>query len=421
VNGGTAAKGAINKYSLDGKLIYEYPVQLDMRTILFNPQDGGLYVSAHTDQGLYKITDLNSGTFELKYANAFDDGQDCLGLSPDGNYLYAFNDGTLKKLDFSTGRLVKTFTGLSSGASSNFVVAVDNENIYTFDSDSKKVFVYDLDAKYITSLEIPEGSFRFSMSIANGLLFTSDDGNSGTGVWYGYKIKNTKTGNNRRNYNQGSSGTASLSMQFDDNLARHNMHLTSDGGSIYTVNGGGADGEINRYNIKGEFIKKYYVGLDMRSIFFNPQDGALYVSALDQNIYKITNLESGTFQKKFSQLYENGQASLAASADGNYIYYFDHGSLKKFDFNNGRLLQTYSDLKYGESSPTTVAADYEYIYTFDSENKTVYVYDLDLNFKKTLTLPDGDFSFSLSTGINLLFVAKDGNYATGTWYGYQVH
>jgi len=411
VNGGNADDGVINKYSLSGQFMASYPISLDMRTIMYNPQDESLYVSTY-GQTIYKITNLNSGTYETKFDQLYDNGQAALALSPDGNYFYYLNAGTLKKFDFNTGTTIRTFDGLKSGANSDFTVAVDEQYIYTFDSDAKKIYVYDLDGNYVSSLDMPLGCYPFSLSVANGLLFSSADGNTGLGTWYGYKVKSAA---------QQSSASPELAMRFEDKIGRHNMHLTTDGSFIYTVNGGANDGEINKYNIKGEFVKKYTMPLDMRSIFFNPQDGDLYVCALDKGIYHIKNLESRVYEKKFSGLYDEEQAVLAASADGNYIYYFNSGSLKKFDFNSGNLLQTYSGLKFGASSALTVAVDYQYIYTFDSDNRTVYVYDLDANYVKTLKLPDGDFSFSLSTAIDLLFVAKDGNYATGTWYGYKVH
>ena len=33
---------------------------------------------------------------------------------------------------------------------------------------------------------------------------------------------------------------------------------------------------------------------------------------------------------------------------------------------------------------------------------------------------DGDFSYSLSFANNYVFIAKDGNYNTGYWYGYKL-
>jgi len=39
---------------------------------------------------------------------------------------------------------------------------------------------------------------------------------------------------------------------------------------------------------------------------------------------------------------------------------------------------------------------------------------------KTIKISDGDYGFSLSFANGLIFVAIDGNYDIGTWYGYDV-
>jgi hypothetical protein len=67
-----------------------------------------------------------------------------------------------------------------------------------------------------------------------------------------------------------------------------------------------------------------------------------------------------------------------------------------------------------------VAVDPDYIYTWNSATKTVYVYDQNGNSVRTMTLPNGNYSYSLSFVDGLLFVAVDGNYSTGTWYGYNI-
>ena len=39
---------------------------------------------------------------------------------------------------------------------------------------------------------------------------------------------------------------------------------------------------------------------------------------------------------------------------------------------------------------------------------------------RTLTLPNGDWGFSLSYTMGYLFLSRDGNYSVGTWYGYNI-
>ncbi|MBL6962472.1 MAG: hypothetical protein ISR55_01485 [Bacteroidetes bacterium] len=42
----------------------------------------------------------------------------------------------------------------------------------------------------------------------------------------------------------------------------------------------------------------------------------------------------------------------------------------------------------------------------------------DVTLLKTFDYSHGSFGFSLSHANNMIFIAKDGNYHTGYWYGY---
>jgi hypothetical protein len=68
----------------------------------------------------------------------------------------------------------------------------------------------------------------------------------------------------------------------------------------------------------------------------------------------------------------------------------------------------------------TVAIGSGYIYTWDSSTKTVYTYTLSGTLFKTTVLSSGSFGPSLSFADGKIFVSDDGNYNTGTWYGYNV-
>lgn len=220
----------------------------------------------------------------------------------------------------------------------------------------------------------------------------------------------------------------SLVIQFTEVPLNHNMHITTDGGFYYTCNGGNYnDGKINKYSLDGAFLSTFPMKIDMRSIMYNKVDGALYVSGFEastseRNIYKITNLATGIFSKIHSNLYDNFQSATALSHDGQFIYAFNAGTLKKFRFSDGTLSHTLTGLNFGPSSlsNSVVAVDPDYIYTWDAAKKTVYVYDHDGNFIRDLTLTDGSFGYSLSFVNGLLFVSVDGASGTGTWYGYNI-
>jgi hypothetical protein len=219
-----------------------------------------------------------------------------------------------------------------------------------------------------------------------------------------------------------------LEILFKDRTGNHNMGIATDGKYYYTCNGGNYSiGRINKYTLTGDSITSYPVAIDMRSIMYNKADGNLYVSGFEnitseRNIYKITSLANGTFVKTLPNLYDYIQASVALSDDGQYLYAFNKGTLKQYKLSDGSPVDTLEGLNYGTGSGAdgAVAVDPDYIYTWDPATGTVYVYDHQGAFVKSLTLSNGNYGFSLSCFNGYLFVSRDGNYSTGTWYGYNI-
>jgi hypothetical protein len=216
-----------------------------------------------------------------------------------------------------------------------------------------------------------------------------------------------------------------LSVIFNENIYNHNFHITSDGNYLYTVNGGSASaGRIKRYTLSGVYIDSVMIPLDFRSIMYNRKDGYLYACAYDRNLYKITDMAAGTYQLLYTALFDYNQSSLALSWDGNFVYAFYQGTLKKYSLATGALVQTLSGFQYGSGNfggDGAVAVDQDYIYTINTALNTVYVYTLGGVFVRNLTLSFGNVGISLSFVNNgYLFLSKDGNYGMGTWYGYNI-
>lgn len=218
-------------------------------------------------------------------------------------------------------------------------------------------------------------------------------------------------------------------IHFDDEPYNHNMHIASDGKFYYTVNGGNVDyGKINKYDLNGNFIRTCKIGIDFRSIMYNKADGFFYACGFEKdwterNIYKITSIENGTFERIFTNLYDYPQSSTALSQDGQFLYAFYAGTLKKYNFSDGSLVDSLVGLNYGEGNfggDGAVAVDNDFIYTWNSDIRDVYVYDFLGNLLQNFTLDYGDNGHSLSIINGMLFVSSDGNYSTGTWYGYYI-
>ncbi len=211
---------------------------------------------------------------------------------------------------------------------------------------------------------------------------------------------------------------------FNEEPLTHNVHITSDGLNYYTCNGGvTSKGQINKFSFDGKLLESYSVEIDMRSIMYNKKDKSFYVCSFDGNIYKIINLETGEFKVVLEGLYENTQANLTLSPDGKLLYYFDDGTLKIYSFPKGKLKKTIIGLNRGKefiTGQSSVAVDNKHIYTWNSAKSKIYIYDLKGKSIKDIKISEGDYGFSLSFANGLIFVATDGNYDVGTWYGYDV-
>lgn len=211
---------------------------------------------------------------------------------------------------------------------------------------------------------------------------------------------------------------------FDEDTETHNMHICSDGKFLYTINGGKApEGEVKKYDMDGNYISTTALKLDMRGIIYNKSEDCFYVSCYDRNIYKVLDIETSVYELVYEGIIENEQSALAAHPKDKFFYIMDDGKISMYDFKNGEKVKSLrgfkcgSDLTFGSS---TMAVDKKYIYTFDADKKEIYQYKKkNWNYVATYKIAKGDYGFSLSAAGKYIFVAKDGNYATGTWYGYK--
>ena len=215
-------------------------------------------------------------------------------------------------------------------------------------------------------------------------------------------------------------------MSFTENPVNHNMHITSDGAFFYTINGGNSGtGQVNKFTLTGTLVQTYPIQIDGRGLSWNPTDGLLYVSTYMGDIVKITNLAAATFTTVFPGIMSSGQSSFGMSTDGSKFYDFYAGTLKIRSMATGAVITTLTGLNYGVGSPQSgdgaVAVDASnLIYTWNANTKTVYVYNQLGVLTTTMLLQSGSYGFSLSIANCYLFVSDDGNYSTGTWFGYNI-
>ncbi len=204
----------------------------------------------------------------------------------------------------------------------------------------------------------------------------------------------------------------------------HNAHITSDGKYLYTCNAGNSiKGKISKFDTKGNLIKNYGIQIDMRSIMYCKKDKYLYVSGYDQNIYKITDLENGIYQKINTDLIIDPQAAIALDTKGKSLYHFKDGILEIYTFPEGDLISQYEGLPCGDGFLTgnsVIAVSKKHFFTWNSDKQAIYAFNNRGEQVKTIKITKGSYGISLSYANGLLFVSDDGDYQDGTWYAYDV-
>lgn len=190
-NGGKALKGQISKYDNNGRLVENYNIELDMRSIMYSPAEKALFVYCY-DKSICKLIDLSSGTYQVIAQDFGSDVQATPALGPKGKTLYYFSDGILKTYSFPDLSIKQTLVGFECGdgvSAGNAAVAVSKKHIFTWDSEHKTIYMYNMKGQKVKTFSIPEGDYGFSLSFANKLIFTATDGNYSEGTWHGYAVE----------------------------------------------------------------------------------------------------------------------------------------------------------------------------------------------------------------------------------------
>ena len=132
-------------------------------------------------------------------------------------------------------------------------------------------------------------------------------------------------------------------VEITDYVFFHNVSITFDGDHYFTLNGGNENYcVINEYDEDCAFIETYDVGLDGRTIFYNPKDKNLYVKIYGTDLWVI-DLQNGTAGVRFSDIFEEDNSSPAFSPDGKYIYELTDGYVRVIDFKTGKELERFKE------------------------------------------------------------------------------
>ena len=117
-----------------------------------------------------------------------------------------------------------------------------------------------------------------------------------------------------------------------------------------------------------------FVDIDSRGLVQHPVDGELYMKDYwSEAFYRLnTDPFNGTAEYLFSLSGGNSQAMFTFSADGQYIITQQYGSLKKYDFSTGQLIEslTLTNVFYNNG----IANTGNYLLTVGNNN-TIFAHD----------------------------------------------
>jgi len=195
INGGNTENSNLNRYEETGLLDSEYDVSADGRAILYSPSEEQLYVKAYATSLDEVDLDLEETSSALE--DIFSGEQSSVAMSPDGEKLYEFYEGTVKV--FNTDGDEETSFDLSTYNTTEelgyaYAIAASDKFLFVWAPNSDKgILVYGIDGKYVTKFTLPRVGFGFSLSWANDMLWIAEDADGGSdgadGTWYGYKLE----------------------------------------------------------------------------------------------------------------------------------------------------------------------------------------------------------------------------------------
>ncbi|MEO0108422.1 MAG: hypothetical protein ABIK62_04540, partial [candidate division WOR-3 bacterium] len=213
-----------------------------------------------------------------------------------------------------------------------------------------------------------------------------------------------------------------LALNFDETTYFHNMDITYDGRYYYTINGGNESyGRIGRYTPSGSYVGSARVAVDGRSIFYNSNDGRIYIKNYGYDLLRydpatnqVTTVKTGSFH--------DPQSHVALDPDGRTLYELADGDIYVMDFPALTDRDTLSGL-VGPYAGNALAVSQDYIFTRD-EDGTIHAYTKLGMPVAEFSLRSGLYSRCLSWCNNLLWGAiyADGKSegSTGSWYGYKL-
>lgn len=202
INGGNEDYGKLNIYDKKGNFEDSYTVDLDGRSIFYDPDEEMLYVKAY-GSGLATV-DPEDGESDTDLEDVFSEENSSIGFAPDRSYYYEFDDGEVMVYDGLFGEEENTvdIDEYYEEEPYNSAMAA-SANYFFIWGGKREVLIYTLDGEYVTSVRLSVAGHPMSLSWANDMLWVAEDadgieyddegnvvgGELKTGTWHGYQLR----------------------------------------------------------------------------------------------------------------------------------------------------------------------------------------------------------------------------------------
>jgi len=200
------------------------------------------------------------------------------------------------------------------------------------------------------------------------------------------------------------------------------MGVCFDGTNYYVIPGGFSSDVVAQLDVNFNLVTTQTVGLDMRSIFYNPNDGEVYVKDYSYNgLFRLhTSPFDGGYDVIFTYIFQDSQTKAVLSSDGTKMYDQLNGNAKMYDFATGTVLNTFTlNLQHDLSWPRGNILAYSGTYLLTYAHPVVYAYSpTDGSFISACTLgsqpSSNEWSICYTNGY---FMVAD---ASNIWYVWTI-
>ncbi len=165
------------------------------------------------------------------------------------------------------------------------------------------------------------------------------------------------------------------------------------------------------YDINGNLVNSVTIGVSsVRTCWM--YNGDVYLKPFGTDLY-IIDPETGATTTVFSDMFNDTNSEVCFSEGIIYEHYSE--TVWMFDIDTGEQVGQFTI--NGDNYDYPIATNGIHLFFEEAfYSTTIPVYDFDGNYVETITVPYGDWSWTLSHCNNLLFT---GDHDNGNWYGYS--